>query len=107
MDVSTLRRLLDGPPEDAPVLLDVRWSLAGADRAGYEAGHLPGAVFCDLDRDLAAPPGAGGRHPLPDVADLEATLRRLGVAPDRHVVAYDGGSGAGAARAWWLLRWAG
>lgn len=104
VDVATLRREL---ADDPPLLLDVRWSLAGADRPGYEAGHLPGAVFCDLDRDLAGPPGAGGRHPLPDPADLERTLRRLGVAPDRDVVAYDGGSGAGAARVWWLLRWAG
>lgn len=94
--------------EDAPpLLLDVRWTLAGADRDGYLAGHLPGAVFCDLDADLASPPGAGGRHPLPDPAELAATLRRLGVGPAREVVAYDGGSGASAARAWWVLRWAG
>lgn len=94
----------DAPP---PLLLDVRWVLAGSDRAGYEAGHLPGAVFLDLDRELASPPGEGGRHPLPSPEDLEATFRRLGVGPDRDVVVYDGGVGAAAARAWWVLRWGG
>lgn len=90
-----------------PLILDVRWSVAGADRPGYESGHLPGAVFCDLDADLAAPPGDAGRHPLPTAEHMTATLRRLGVTPGREVVAYDDGSGAGAARAWWCLRWAG
>jgi thiosulfate/3-mercaptopyruvate sulfurtransferase len=103
VDVPTLRELLAA---DA-LVLDVRWTLAGADRAGYLAGHVPGAVFCDLDADLAAPPGDGGRHPLPAPDDLGRTLRRLGVAPGREVVAYDGGPGASAARAWWVLRWAG
>jgi thiosulfate/3-mercaptopyruvate sulfurtransferase len=90
-----------------PLLVDVRWSLDGPDRAGYDIGHLPGAVFCDLDADLAAPPGDGGRHPLPSEAQLTAALRRLGVADDRDVVVYDGGNGLPAARAWWCLRWAG
>jgi thiosulfate/3-mercaptopyruvate sulfurtransferase len=99
---------LAGP--GAPVLLDCRWSLAGgADRAGYERGHLPGAVFVDLDRDLSAPPGVGrgGRHPLPDPAGFEAAMRRAGVRGDRPVVAYDQGEPGGAARAWWLLGWFG
>jgi thiosulfate/3-mercaptopyruvate sulfurtransferase len=90
-----------------PLLLDVRWTLAGSDPAGYEEGHLPGAVFLDLDRELAAPPGEGGRHPLPTAASVETTFRRLGIAPDRDVVVYDGGVAAAAARAWWVLRWAG
>ena len=61
----------------APVLLDVRWQLGGPDgRTTYLAGHLPGAVFVDLDRDLAAPPGGGGRHPLPDKASFEAAMRQ-------------------------------
>ncbi|WP_413452886.1 sulfurtransferase [Georgenia phoenicis] len=89
------------------LLLDVRWTLAGPDRAGYRAGHLPGAVFCDLDADLAAPPGAGGRHPLPSRSALAESLGRLGVRPGRRVVVYDGGVAAAAARAWWCLRWFG
>ena len=92
---------------ERPLLLDVRWTLQGADHDGYLEAHLPGAVFCDLDADLAAEPGEGGRHPLPSPETLDATLRRLGVRPGQPVVAYDGGAGAGAARAWWCLRWAG
>lgn len=92
---------------DPPLLLDVRWTLAGADRDAYRAGHLPDAVFCDLDADLADPPGEGGRHPLPDRARLEESFRVLGVGPGTRVVAYDGGVAAAAARAWWCLRWLG
>ncbi|MET9931257.1 MULTISPECIES: sulfurtransferase [unclassified Streptomyces] len=91
-----------------PVLLDVRWALGGPPgRPAYEAGHLPGAVYVDLDAELAGPPGSGGRHPLPDPEAFGAAMRRAGVSADRPVVVYDGGSGWGAARAWWLLRWAG
>ncbi|MBA2951477.1 sulfurtransferase [Streptomyces himalayensis] len=97
-----------------PVLLDVRWQLSTAQgaapfdgRAAYEAGHIPGAVFVDLDAELAGPPGAAGRHPLPDVAEFGAAMRRAGVSADTPVVAYDGGQGWAAARAWWLLRWTG
>ncbi|MFH0516291.1 sulfurtransferase [Streptomyces sp. M41] len=99
-----------------PVLLDVRWQLSLAKvsgeppfdgRAAYEAGHIPGAVYVDLDRELAATPGPRGRHPLPDVAEFGAAMRRAGVSSGTPVVVYDGGQGWGAARAWWLLRWAG
>ncbi len=90
-----------------PLLLDVRWTLAGPDREGYRAAHLPGAVFCDLDAHLADPPGPGGRHPLPSPGRLLETFRRLGVRPGRSVVVYDGGVAAAAARAWWCLRWVG
>src|SRR5437764_10953642 len=91
-----------------PVLLDVRWRLAGPPgREDYERGHLPGAVFIDLERDLAGPPGSGGRHPLPDPAHLESVLRSAGVSHGRPVVVYDADNGSSAARAWWLLRWSG
>ncbi|MFD0371371.1 sulfurtransferase [Streptomyces sp. NPDC127114] len=91
-----------------PVLLDVRWTLGGPPgRPEYEAGHIPGAVYVDLDAELAGPPGTGGRHPLPDVSEFGAAMRRAGVSADTPVVVYDGGLGWGAARAWWLLRWAG
>ncbi|GAB2719970.1 sulfurtransferase [Streptomyces bullii] len=102
--------------DEPPVLLDVRWQLSVATAAGeppfdgraaYEAGHLPGAVFVDLDRELAAPPGKGGRHPLPDLAEFGAAMRRAGVSSRRPVVVYDGGLGWAAARAWWLLSWTG
>ncbi|WP_211123314.1 sulfurtransferase [Streptomyces yatensis] len=94
--------------EQPPLLLDVRWQLGGPPgRPAYEAGHLPGAVYVDLDTELAAPPGKTGRHPLPDLSAFAAAMRRAGVSQDRRVVAYDGGQGWAAARAWWLLRWAG
>ncbi|MFD3913373.1 sulfurtransferase [Streptomyces sp. NPDC058603] len=96
----------DGPRP--PVLLDARWQLGGPPgRAQYEAGHLPGAVYIDLDQELAGPPGAAGRHPLPEVAAFGAAMRRAGVSQDTPVVVYDGGQSWAAARAWWLLRWAG
>ncbi|MEU3663759.1 sulfurtransferase [Streptomyces sp. NPDC032940] len=99
-----------------PVLLDVRWQLSTAKAAGappfdgraeYAAGHIPGAVFVDLDRELASAPGARGRHPLPDVGEFGTAMRRAGVSSARPVVVYDGGQGWAAARAWWLLRWTG
>ncbi|GCB45445.1 sulfurtransferase [Streptomyces sp. NL15-2K] len=102
--------------ENPPVLLDVRWQLSVAKAAGepsfdgraeYAAGHIPGAVFVDLDRELAATPGTGGRHPLPDLAEFGAAMRRAGVSSGTPVVVYDGGQGWAAARAWWLLRWTG
>ncbi|MGV9321745.1 sulfurtransferase [Streptomyces sp. NPDC003660] len=103
-----LAQELAGPTP--PTLLDLRWQLSAPDapafdaRAAYEAGHLPGAVFVDLDRELAAPPGPRGRHPLPDIAEFGAAMRRAGVSAGTPVVVYDGGQGWAAARAWWLLR---
>ena len=92
----------------SPVLLDVRWRLGGPpglDR--YREGHLPGARFVDLDRDLAGPPGAGGRHPLPEAGAFEAAMCRAGVDDGRPVLVYDENDSAAAARAWWLLRYFG
>ena len=91
-----------------PWLLDVRWRLGGPPgRDAYLAGHLPGAVYVALDRDLAGPPGPLGRHPLPETVAAERSLRRLGVRADQPVVVYDGGDGAAAARGWWVLRYFG
>lgn len=88
------------------VLADVRWGLgSGAKRDDYARGHLPGAVFVDLDRDLAAHGIEGaGRHPLPDPATFAATLSRLGIGDGDTVVAYDDDAGAIAARLVWMLR---
>ncbi|HEV7652291.1 MAG TPA: sulfurtransferase [Actinophytocola sp.] len=91
-----------------PVVLDVRWRLGGPPgREDYDHGHLPDAVYLDLDTELAGPPGAAGRHPLPDPETLRRALRAAGVRADRPVVVYDADNGSIAARAWWLLRWAG
>jgi thiosulfate/3-mercaptopyruvate sulfurtransferase len=106
IDVDELAAALEsGRP---PLLLDVRWRLGGPPGIEtYRAGHLPGAGYADLDRDLAGPPGTGGRHPLPSTGDAQAALRRLGVRGTRPVVVYDDAAGSVAARAWWLLRYLG
>jgi thiosulfate/3-mercaptopyruvate sulfurtransferase len=89
-------------------LLDVRWRLGGPPgRELYDAAHIPGAAFVDLDLDLAAPPGEGGRHPMPAAADFERAMRRAGVSDGRPVVVYDDADSTAAARAWWLLRYFG
>lgn len=86
-------------------VLDVRWRLDGPPgRLEYDAGHVPGAVFVDLEADLAGPPGVGGRHPLPTPGRFEEAMARAGVSGSRPVVAYDDDAGRAAARAWWLLR---
>lgn len=88
------------------VLCDVRWTPGGGvDRAGFEAGHLPGARFVDMDADLAAQPSPGsGRHPLPEPEAFAAAMERIGVGDGDIVVAYDGGGGMFAARLVWMLR---
>ncbi len=93
------------------VVCDVRHDLARPDAWGegaYRAGHVPGAVFVHVDRDLSGPQsGTNGRHPLPTPERAAAMFGRLGIAPDKQVVAYDQGPGMYAARLWWMLRWLG
>jgi thiosulfate/3-mercaptopyruvate sulfurtransferase len=88
------------------VIIDVRMGADGHQR--YLAGHLPRAIFADLDKDLStkpADPAYGGRHPLPSPADFAATLTRWGITPTTHVIAYDDKNAImGGARLWWMLR---
>jgi len=83
---------------------DCRWALDDArlGRRLYREGHIPGAVFVDVERDLSGPPGPGGRHPLPTAEAFAAAASRLGIGPGVFVAAY--GSLGGAERLWWLLR---
>ena len=85
-------------------LVDCRWELGNSDRGRelYLAGHVPGAGFLDVDRDLSSPPGPGGRHPLPEPEAFAAAAGRAGIGAGVFVVAY--GSMGGAERLWWLLR---
>lgn len=94
---------------NGPVLLDVRWALGDPDgHAHYLDAHIPGAVFVDLEMELADPPSPeAGRHPLPSSADLQVSARRWGIRQGASVVVYDSTGGMAAARAWWLLRWGG
>lgn len=91
-------------PDAVPA--DVRWYLDGrSGREAYEAGHLPGAVFVDLDRDLAGPPDPqAGRHPLPEPEFFATTMARLGIGDRDTVVGYDDAGGVVAARLVWMLR---
>lgn len=88
------------------VLADVRWYLDGRSGAqAYASGHLPGAVFLDIDTDLSAPPSAeGGRHPLPDPEDFASAMVDAGISDDSVVVAYDDFGGFSAGRLVWMLR---
>jgi thiosulfate/3-mercaptopyruvate sulfurtransferase len=107
VDVPTLARELGRADW---IVVDCRFTLTDpqAGRAAYLRGHIPGARYAHLDDDLARPPSAGeGRHPLPDRATFAATLGRFAIGPDDTVIAYDEGSGAVAARLWWLLGWLG
>jgi thiosulfate/3-mercaptopyruvate sulfurtransferase len=95
---------VDSVPAGA-VLLDTRLALTGpSGREQYDAGHLPGAAYVNGDADLAEPPGAGGRHPLPTTERFVAAVQRAGVRRDSTVVVYDAGPATAAARLWWLLR---
>lgn len=107
VSAAELAAALTGP--NPPRVLDVRWKLGGPPgREEFAKGHLPSAVYVDLDTELA---GHGlptdGRHPLPEISDFEAAARGWGLNDGDAVAVYDDVSGASAARAWWLLRHAG
>jgi thiosulfate/3-mercaptopyruvate sulfurtransferase len=107
IDVESLRMRIGAP---GTLVLDCRFDLAApaAGREAYLRGHIPGARYLDLNRDLSAPvSAASGRHPLPDPQALAALLARSGLGPDTQAVVYDESNGSFAARAWWLLRWLG
>lgn len=92
------------------VIADCRFVLGQPDagQAAYDQGHIPGAVYFNLDRDLSAPVGPhGGRHPLPDLGDFAATVGQAGIDATKTVVVYDDQGGAMASRLWWMLRYAG
>jgi len=108
--VVSMKWLLARLYEPDLVIVDCRFQLGQPDagRRAYEEAHIPGSVYLDLERDLSAPVGEhGGRHPLPDAAELAGRLGRAGIGNDSRVVAYDDQGGAMAARLWWLLRYLG
>jgi thiosulfate/3-mercaptopyruvate sulfurtransferase len=87
------------------IIADVRWKSDGSAREAFDAGHIPGSVLVDVDRDLAAPAYEGpGRHPLPSPERFAERMGELGIADEDTVVAYDDASGSLAARLWWMLR---
>src|ERR1700761_8862136 len=105
VEANALRELVGKP---GVVIIDCRFDLANPDagRSAYLAGHIPGALYADLNRDLSSPVTASsGRHPLPSPQDFATTVRTLGIGSDTQVIVYDDSAGAFAARAWWLLRW--
>lgn len=108
ISATELLTLIDEP---GTLLFDCRFSLAdpAAGRAAWEQGHLPGARFLDMERDLSDPhqPGRTGRHPLPQREAWIAKVCGLGIAPTNLVVCYDDNGGAGASRLWWMLQWIG
>lgn len=90
------------------VVLDARQSGDAADPQAYADGHIPGAVFVDLDADLAgASTGSNGKRPLPGAEEFQKTVRRWGIEKTTPVVVYGATRSPAPARAWWLLRWAG
>ncbi len=106
-----LKELLDTKSADSKIhIIDVRHNLQDPawGRSAYLEGHLSGAVFFDVDRDLSSTPtGTNGRHPLPERADFAALLAGRGMQSSDHYIIYDGSNGIFAARLWWMLRWVG
>lgn len=105
------QQLAERQSRGAVVILDCRFALEDPDygRCSYSEGHIEGAQFADLERDLSGPviKGVTGRHPLPAPDALIQRLQAWGVNADSEIVLYDDGPGAFAARAWWLLAWLG
>jgi thiosulfate/3-mercaptopyruvate sulfurtransferase len=103
--VADLARALES--DEPPIVVDLRWYLGkpGAGRAAYDEGHIPGAIFLDLDDDLADPNGFGapGRHPLPSPEAFRARMAAAGIRDGARVVGYDDAGGWVAARLWWML----
>ncbi|WP_116089652.1 sulfurtransferase [Sphingomonas crusticola] len=92
------------------LVFDCRFDLSDVDagRVGYLSGHIPGALYLDLDRDLSGTPdGGNGRHPLPERAEFAARMAELGLSRGVQVVSYDTSGGFYASRLWWMLRWLG
>jgi thiosulfate/3-mercaptopyruvate sulfurtransferase len=107
IDVDELHAQLTQP---AWRVVDCRFNLMqpAQGQEEYERGHIPGASYADLDNDLAgAVSDSSGRHPLPSAGQFAATLSAWGIDNNSQVVVYDGGSGAIAARLWWMLKWLG
>ena len=96
--------------EEGIRVIDVRFDLKdpAAGRKAYEAAHIPGAVYLDLDKDLSSPPAQhGGRHPLPDMQIFARKLEQQGISNSDHVIVYDDSAGVYAGRLWWMLKYAG
>ena len=107
IDAADLARLAE---QGNVLICDCRFDLNDLDagRRAYRAGHIPGAVYVDLDRDMSAhPTGTNGRHPLPDRDAFAARMAALGATQDGLIVTYDHSGGYYASRLWWMLRWAG
>ena len=107
ISVDELARRIGGAGDEHLRVVDVRWYLKqpGAGRRAYDAGHIAGAIFLDLDDDLSDADGLGapGRHPLPTPAAFARRLESVGIGSDHFVVAYDDAGGTIAARLWWML----
>ncbi|MCM3170923.1 sulfurtransferase [Paenibacillus sp. MER 99-2] len=109
-NIVSMRWLLARMYEPDVVIADCRFLLGqpNAGREAYEAGHIPGAVYLDLENDLSSPVSAhGGRHPLPDSASLASRLAKAGIGSNSRIIAYDDQGGMNASRLWWLLRYMG
>ncbi|PAF16096.1 sulfurtransferase [Terribacillus saccharophilus] len=91
-------------------IVDCRFELGNPDKGAelYEEGHIPGAVYFDLEKQLSAPVSKhGGRHPLPDIEQFKSDIEKAGIDNTKTVIAYDGGGGSYASRFWWLLHYLG